>query len=67
MQTISRVTQPGCVTMRHFVCLSGDRPANGYGTAEIGGAAITVENTRVGLAAFRNVCSHRPHSSVRVV
>jgi choline monooxygenase len=44
----------------HFVCLKReiDRP-NGYATAEIGGAAITVENTRVGLAAFRNVCSHR--------
>lgn len=44
----------------HFVCLKReiDRP-NGYATVDVAGASITVENTRAGPIAFRNVCSHR--------
>jgi phenylpropionate dioxygenase-like ring-hydroxylating dioxygenase large terminal subunit len=44
----------------HFVCLSREISGpNGYATIDLGGASVTVENTRDGLMAFRNVCSHR--------
>ncbi len=44
----------------HFACLKReiDRPG-GFATLDIGGAAVTVEHSRAGLSAFRNVCSHR--------